>query len=112
MNSFKRIEEIRASGGPETPAMLNGTQTDHLNGVARIGVAMAKALKSTVRDFDVDLDEIIVGGLCHDIGKTWEFDPRNRDRWTKNPAATGLPSMRHTIYGAHILLTAGLPEKK
>lgn len=111
MSSFKRIEEIRASGGPETPAMLNGTQADHLNGVARIGVAMAQALKSTVDDFDVDLDEVIAGGLCHDIGKAWEFDPENRERWVDDPAVTGLPSMRHTIYGAHIALTAGLPEK-
>ena len=45
MSTFKRIEEIRASGGPETPAMLHGTQADHLNGVARIGVAMVRALK-------------------------------------------------------------------
>ena len=110
-SSFKRIEEIPASGGPDTPQILDGTQADHLNGVARIGVAMATALKGTIGSFEVDPDEVIAGGLCHDLGKAFEFDPENRKRWTDDPAITGLPSMRHTLYGVYIALSAGLPEQ-
>ena len=38
---FTSIEQIRASGNPTTPPMKQGTQTDHLRGVARIALAMA-----------------------------------------------------------------------
>ena len=110
-SSFKLIEDIPAKGGPETPAILGGTQADHLNGVARIAVAMATALKETIGSFQVDLDEVRAGGLCHDLGKAFEFDPENRKRWSDDPAMTGFPSMRHTLYGVHIALSAGLPEK-
>lgn len=110
-SSYKRIEDIGASGGPGTPGLKNGTQADHLNGVARIGVAIAAAIKETITDFDVDMDEVIAGGLCHDIGKPFEFDPENRERWTADPGKTGLPSMRHTLYGVYVALSAGLPEE-
>lgn len=110
-SSFKKIEDIPAKGGPETPAILGGTQADHLNGVARIAVAMVAAMKETIKSFQVDLDEVRAGGLCHDLGKAFEFDPENRKRWSDDPAMTGLPSMRHTLYGVHIALSAGLPEK-
>ena len=72
---------------------------------------MATALKSTIKDFEVDMDEVIAGGLCHDIGKPFEFDPVNRERWEADPGKTGLPSMRHTLYGVYICLSAGLPEE-
>lgn len=110
-SGYKRIEEIRASGGPDSPPLTGGTQADHLNGVARIAVAIAKELQGTVSGFDVDMDEVIAGGLCHDLGKSFEFDPENQARWKADPATTGLPSMRHTLYGVHVALSAGLSEK-
>ena len=61
--------------------------------------------------FTYDRDILIAGGLCHDIGKVWEFDPDNLSRWKKNPRATGLPSLRHPGYGIYICLTMGLPEE-
>ena len=63
------------------------------------------------KDFDVDIDEVIAGGLCHDLGKPFEYNEENRSRWSSDPAATGFPSIRHTMYGVHIALSAGLPEK-
>ena len=110
-SSYKTIEDIGASGGPGTPALKEGTQADHANGVARMGAAMATALKGTIRGFEVDMDEVIAGGLCHDIGKPFEFDPANRERWEADPGKTGLPSMRHTLYGVYLCLSAGLPEE-
>ena len=72
--------------------------------------AIAKEMKSNF-DLDVDMDEVIAGGLCHDLGKPFEFDANNQARWKANPGITGCPSIRHTVYGVHIALTAGLPEK-
>jgi putative nucleotidyltransferase with HDIG domain len=110
-SGFRRIEDIPASGNPDTPELKKGTQADHLRGVARLAAAITRELNDMFGDFDVDMDEVIAGGLCHDIGKPFEFDPKNQERWRQDPRTTGWPSMRHTIYGAHVALTAGLSEK-
>ena len=110
-SEFRKIEDIPASGNPDTPILKKGTQADHLRGVARIAVSIARELKDIVGDFDVDMDEVIAGGLCHDLGKPFEFSQKNQERWQQDPTETGWPSMRHTIYGAHVALSAGLSEK-
>ncbi len=108
---FTKIENIPPSGNPNSPPMKTGTQADHLRSVARLSVAIAKELKDSFEEFDVDMDEVIAGGLCHDLGKPFEFDPKNQERWKSDPRTTGWPSIRHTVYGVHIALSAGLPEK-
>ena len=110
-SGYKRIEDIPASGLPDSPPMKNGTQADHLRSVARLSAAIAKELKDTFEQFDVDMDEVIAGGLCHDLGKPFEFDRKNQERWKSDPRVTGWPSIRHSVYGVHIALSAGLPEK-
>ena len=76
-----------------------------------MAAAMANELKSFFPHFNVDMDEVIAGGLCHDLGKPFEYNPSNRERWEADPAATGCPAIRHSVYGVHIALAAGLPEK-
>ena len=110
-SGYSKIEDIPASGNPDSPVMKTGTQADHLRSVARMSVAIAKELKDTFDEFDVDMDEIIAGGLCHDLGKSFEFDPKNQERWKSDSRVTGFPSIRHSVYGVHIALAAGLPEK-
>lgn len=110
-SGYTRIEDIPASGVPDSPPMKNRTQADHLRCVARLSVGIAKELKDTFEQFDVDMDEVIAGGLCHDLGKPFEFDRENQKRWKSDPRITGWPSIRHTVYGVHIALSAGLPEK-
>lgn len=107
---FGSIDEIRPSGNPNTPAMKSGTQADHLRGVTRMAVALAESLESVVPDLGVDRDILLACGLCHDLGKPFEFSPANQERWRQNPAASGFPALRHPVYGAHIAITIGLPE--
>ena len=109
--SYSKIEDLPASGAPGGPELKGRTQADHLNGVARIGGAIAEALKESVEQFEVNMDEVIAGGLCHDLGKPFEYDPKNRERWEGDSSITGLPSMRHTLYGVYLALSAGLPEQ-
>ena len=109
-SGYTRIEDIPASGVPDSPPMKNGTQADHLRSVARLSVAIAKELKENFKPFDVDMDEVIAGGLCHDLGKPFEFDQENQERWKSDQRITGWPSIRHPVYGVHIALLAGLPE--
>ena len=109
-SGFERIEDIPASGNPDTPLMKAGTQADHLRSVARLAMAIAKEMKENFRGFNVDMDEVIAGGLCHDIGKPFEFDPKNQARWKADPRTSGWPAVRHPVYGVHVALLAGLPE--
>ena len=110
-NGFESIEEMEHSAGPGVLVANSGSQVDHLQGVARLAAAIAYELKSMFDAIDVDIDEIIAGGLCHDLGKPFEYRQSNRRRWSADPAATGFPSLRHTMYGVHVALTVGLPEK-
>ncbi len=107
---FERIEEIRASGFPDSEPITGGTQSDHLRGVARMAIGIADALEATVPGFTIDRDLLIACALCHDVGKPFEFSPRNQSRWHSGARATGLPAVRHPAYGVHLALTVGLPE--
>lgn len=110
-SEYVRIEDIPASGNPNEPVMGEGTQTDHLRSVARLALAITKEMQGTFRAFNADTDEVIAGGLCHDLGKPFEFGSKNQARWQADPLVTGWPSIRHPGYGVHIALSAGLPEK-
>jgi len=109
-SGFERIEDIPASGNPDTPVMKRGSQADHLRSVARLAIAIAKEMQENFEGFEVDMDEVIAGGLCHDLGKPFEFDPQNQARWEADPRKTGWPAVRHPVYGVHVALSAGLPE--
>ena len=47
-SEFATIEEIPASGNPDSPPLERGTQADHIRGVTRLslGVACREALKA------------------------------------------------------------------
>ena len=109
-SGFDRINDMPCSGGPGTPELRGRGQAAHLNGVARIGVSIAQGLRDEVGHFTVDMDEVVAGGLCHDLGKAWEYDPANLERWADH-RITGAPSMRHPVFGVFVALTAGLPEQ-
>ncbi|MDB5514041.1 MAG: phosphohydrolase [Tardiphaga sp.] len=110
-SSFHSIREIQPAGNPNSMVLTRGDQTDHIRGVTRLAIVMADEIIVSNPDIAVKRDIVVAGGLCHDIGKPWEFDPENQKRWREQPRATGLPSLRHSVYGAHICLTAGLPEE-
>jgi len=107
---FASIDEVRPSGNPDTPAMKSGTQADHLRGVTRMAVALADSLETVVPGLGVNRDILLACGLCHDLGKPFEFSPANQARWRQDPAVSGFPALRHPVYGAHIAITIGLPE--
>jgi putative nucleotidyltransferase with HDIG domain len=109
-SEFTRIEEIRASGNPTTPALLDGTQADHIRGVARMAQGLADGLEQVHGDIGIDRDLLWACGLCHDVGKPFEFSPRNQARWQSDVGASGYPAIRHSVYGVHVALTVGLPE--
>lgn len=110
-SSFRSIREIAPAGNPGVMVLKRGDQTDHIRGVTRLAMQMADEFAANFPELEVDRDIVIAGGLCHDIGKPWEFDPENRKRWEASPRKAGKPSIRHPAYGAYICLTAGLPEE-
>lgn len=107
---FVSIRDIPPAGNPGQMVLTRGDQTDHIRGVTRLAMRMAEEMAASNPDMALDRDVVVAGGLCHDVGKPWEFDPENRRRWEAAPRAVGLPSIRHPAYGVHICLTVGLPE--
>ncbi|WP_210242870.1 HD domain-containing protein [Pararhizobium mangrovi] len=110
-SGFDRIGDMKPSGNYDSMPLRAGTQADHMRSVTRLAVAMAEEFDSLLPGFKYDRDILIAGGLCHDIGKVWEFDPENVERWRADPSNSGMPSIRHPGYGVHICLTAELPEE-
>lgn len=109
-STFNSIRDIPPAGNPDTNQAKRGDQTDHLRGVTRLAMGIAKEMGAAYPELDIDMDVIVSGGLVHDVGKAWEFDPANRKRWKALQKQLGRPSIRHPAYGAHICLTVGLPE--
>lgn len=110
-SSFSSIRDIPPAGNPGSMILVRGDQTDHIRGVTRLAMRMAEEMSALNPEMRINRDIVIAGGLCHDVGKPWEFDPENRKRWESAPRAAGLPSIRHPAYGVHICLTVGLPEE-
>ena len=110
-SSFTSIRDIPPAGNPDVNQVVRGDQTDHLRGVTQIALATARQLQSQYPELEIDMDIVLAGGLLHDVGKAWEFDPVNRRRWKASQKDYGRPSIRHPAYGAHICLTVGLPEE-
>jgi putative nucleotidyltransferase with HDIG domain len=110
-SSFRSIREIPPAGNPDINEAKRGDQTDHLRGVTRLAVAIAREMGAAYPELSIDMDVIVAGGLLHDVGKAWEFDPANRKRWRVEQERYGRPSIRHPAYGAHICLSVGLPEE-
>lgn len=109
-SEFTSVDEMPGCSRPGKPPIRGGTQTDHIRGVTLMALGLAEQLKAVVGDCGIDRDLLIACALCHDVGKPYEFSPANQTRWRENPAASGNPSIRHPIYGAHICFTVGLPE--
>ncbi|WP_426955444.1 HD domain-containing protein [Muricoccus radiodurans] len=109
--AFHRVSDIPGEANPGMFALRRGTQATHLRGVTRIALALMDEFAGMDEGVRIDRDIVLAGGLLHDVGKAWEFDPGNRARWTADPSGSGLPPMRHPVYGAHLCIAAGLPEE-
>lgn len=109
-SEFTSIDQIKASGNPDTPPLKEGTQADHIRGVSCMAQGLADGVEAVHGDIGIDRDLLWACGLCHDVGKPFEFSPENQKRWLNNEAASGHPAIRHSVYGVHVALTVGLPE--
>lgn len=110
-SSFDRVIDISGEGSPNIFSLKRGTQDAHLRGVTRLALAIYEEFRATYPEAKVDRDIILAGGLCHDIGKTWEFDPDKLKRSEERGDRYGDPTYRHSAYGAHVCLSVGLPDE-
>jgi putative nucleotidyltransferase with HDIG domain len=110
-SSFTSIHQIPPAGNPDVQEAKRGDQTDHLRGVTRLAIGIAREMQAAYPELDINMDTIVAGGLLHDVGKAWEFDPERRKRWSSEQKRYGRPSIRHPAMGAHICMTVGLPEE-
>ncbi|HEY3079176.1 MAG TPA: HD domain-containing protein [Chloroflexota bacterium] len=107
---WRSIDDIPGAGDWKAPPMKEGSQAHHLRATATMAVGLAKGLQQIFPVIEIDYDVLVAASLLHDVGKAFEMSPRNLARWKNNPTKTGLPAVRHPIYGVHIAMRAGLPE--
>ena len=105
------ISEIKGSGDPEKNILKEGTQVDHLRGVALLSMRMAEQLKELRPGFEYDRDVVIAGALIHDVGKAREFKAANQAKWKQAPEIAGCPPARHSVHGYYICKSVGLPDE-
>lgn len=110
-SSYASISAMPPSGNPSKMVLKRGDQTEHIRGVTRLSIVIADEFARSNPDLKIDRDIVVAGGICHDVGKPWEYDTENRKRWAGNPARFGMPSLRHPTYGAFLCLLVGLPEE-
>ncbi len=109
-NEYTSIEEMEGSGKPGGYTL--GNQAQHILCVTRMALAMAEIISDTYqKDMQIDRDMLLAAGLCHDVGKPYEYHPTKRALWSAMPEKYGNPPLRHTLYGVYIAMTVGLPEE-
>ncbi len=108
--SFKSIDELPPESNLGEWILQRGTQGSHLRSVARMALAMADEIEAVFGPINVNRDHVVAAGLLHDVGKAFEMDPANQERWQSDPAASGYPAIRHPGYGIYIAMSVGLPE--
>jgi putative nucleotidyltransferase with HDIG domain len=106
-SSFDDIEEV--PGEPEVSTTI--TQVAHQRAVTRMALRMAEEIAELVDGFEADRDVLLAGGLVHDVGKAYEYDPERVKKWRAAPQDAGYPPIRHPAYGVYLALAAGLPEE-
>jgi 23S rRNA maturation-related 3'-5' exoribonuclease YhaM len=110
-SDFERITDIPPEGNPGSPILKTGTQADHVRGVFRYAQVIAREFGQTYPQVDIDWNILLAGAACHDVGKPYEFDLANRQRWALRPADAGQPTFRHSVFGMYVCLIVGLPEE-
>ena len=109
-NGYTSIEEIEGSGKPGGYTI--GDQAQHVMCVTRLALAMAEIIQSSYgKDMNIERDMLIAAGLCHDVGKPYEYNIAKRALWQSEPERYGNPPLRHTLYGVYIARRVGLPEE-
>jgi 23S rRNA maturation-related 3'-5' exoribonuclease YhaM len=111
-SEFRSIDEMECSGMVGMEQYPGRTQSDHLRGVGRIARAIAQQMVDMCGDdVHIDPDISLASGLVHDAGKPYFYSPRNYKRFHERKPYVGRPAFRHTMYGAHLAIEAGMPEE-
>ncbi len=110
LNGFSAISDIPGSGMPGTTEL--GNQLHHILAVAYNSVSLFDNLERIYGvSLGIDREKLISGAVLHDVGKAYEYNPENLERWHKNIHQTGCLNVRHPAYGVYIAMTIGLPEE-
>ena len=122
MSTFKSWDDVPGGGFPTAALLVPGSgdgfdpptktagQPVHMRAVGQLALAIAKEAKKWNTKIVIDEDKCLVGGILHDVGKAYEFDPVNQKRWKVDPSRTGDSAIRHPIFGIYPAILAGLPE--
>lgn len=89
---------------------LDVSNVEHTRAVTRL----ARTLVDVFNEFsgyDLNLDYVTAGALCHDMGKYFEFDELDAGLFIKGIWETSEPGVRHPIYSAAIAWEVEFPPE-
>lgn len=104
-SSFKNLDDV----GKEFVHKFS--IIEHLRAVTNMSIAIFESLKKVFPDLisEINLDTLIAGALCHDVGILFEKDPVNKKKWSANISLMGNPAIRHPAYGVSLALRLDFP---
>ena len=106
-NNFERLEDVDALPG----LGHHCPQPKHITAVAKMALALADLFDEALDEpLGLDRDLLLACAVCHDLGNPYEYNREKRKGWEQDPKREGFPCLRHTFYGVHVALSAGLPE--
>lgn len=119
MGGYRRLEDCPTEQFERLP---NTSNIEHQKQTARIAAAIIKVLKETGNPANVNEDYAVAAALCHDLGKPVEWRANASGifyrgvYYGKNPEMppmedTSYQAARHPVWGFHIALSVGMPER-
>lgn len=101
-SSWERLEDC-----PVNPNIPDMPLVDHVNCLAEMALASAKALEKYRPGLTLDRDHLITGILLHDLSKLVEIAPGG-----DGPVFSGLNRrLPHSVYGACVAMQQGFDTK-
>lgn len=89
---------------------LDVSNVEHTRAVTRLARAIANVFNE-FSEYDLNLDYVTAGALCHDMGKYFEFDELETGSFIKGIWETSEPGVRHPIYSAAIAWEVEFPPE-
>lgn len=90
------------------PWTINVDNVEHTRGVTRLSHEIAEYFNS-VEDLNLNIDHIVAGAICHDLGKYFEFDELDSGKFINAVWETSSPTIRHPVYSAAISWSLDFP---
>lgn len=109
-SEYDDLEAIPGMPLNEGPWAVGISNVEHTRSVAQLAASIAETMCSFC-GLDVNVDHVVAGALCHDMGKYFEFTGLDDGTFVKGVWKSSDAPVRHPIFSAAIAWEVGLPPE-